>query len=119
MKKEKEKIKKREVRKKRGREKRLGTKERPRLSVFRSRKHIYCQLIDDKEHKTLLSASDLELKEDKKMKKTERAFLVGQLIAKKAKEKGVKKIVFDKSGYKYHGVVLQLAKGAREGGLVF
>jgi len=119
MKKEKEKIKRREIRKKRGKEKRVGTKERPRMSVFRSRKHVYCQLIDDKEHKTLLSVSDLELKEDKKKKKTERAFLLGQLIAKKAKEKGIKKIVFDKSGYKYHGVVLQLAKGIREGGLVF
>jgi len=115
----KEKIKKREIRKKRGREKRMGTKERPRLSVFKSRKHIYCQLIDDKDHKTLISASDLELKGEEKKKKTKRAFLVGQLIAKKAKEKGIKKIVFDKSGYKYHGVVLQLAKGAREGGLVF
>jgi len=115
----KEKIKRREIRKRRGKEKRIGTKERPRLSVFKSRKHVYCQLIDDIEHKTLLSASDLELKEDKKMKKTERAFLVGQLIAKKAREKGIKRIVFDKSGYKYHGVVLELAKGAREGGLIF
>ncbi|MGB9598449.1 MAG: 50S ribosomal protein L18 [Minisyncoccales bacterium] len=115
----KEKIKKREIRKKRKREKKMGTKVRPRLSLYKSRKHIYCQLIDDQEHKTLLSASDFELKKEEKMKRTKLAFLLGLLIAQKAKERGIKKIVFDKSGYKYHGILLQLAKGAREGGLVF
>jgi len=95
----------------------FGTKERPRLCVFRSNKHIYCQIIDDEEGKTLVSANDIKI--TKKMTKVEKAREVGRLIAKKAKEKGIEKVVFDRGGYKYHGRVKALAEGAREGGLVF
>jgi large subunit ribosomal protein L18 len=115
----KEKIKRRERRKKRSREKTFGTKERPRLCVFRSLKHIYAQIVDDTEGKTLVSASDLELKEKKKLKKVEIAREVGRLIAKKAIKKKIEKVAFDKSGYKYHGKIKALAEGAREGGLKF
>jgi len=112
---------KRERRHKRQRSRVSGTKERPRLSVFRSRYHIYCQLIDDNQGRTLISTKDQDLEEkDKKGKKpTEIAFLVGQLIAKRAKEKGIQKVVFDKGWYKYHGRVKAVAEGARKGGLQF
>jgi large subunit ribosomal protein L18 len=115
----KEKVKKREKRKRRTRARTFGTKERPRLCVFRSLKHIYAQIVDDTEGKTLVSASDLELKEKKGMKKVEIAREVGKLIAKKALEKKIEKVSFDRSGYKYHGRVKALAEGAREGGLRF
>lgn len=119
----KEKIKRRERRKKRIRSKIEGTRERPRLCVFRSNKHIYCQLIDDTRGETIISASDLELKSPKIQKKFTRkvgiAFEVGKLIAKKALEKEIKKVAFDKGCYKYHGRVKALAEGAREGGLKF
>jgi len=114
-----EKVKRREKRKKRTRAKTFGTKERPRLCVFRSLKHIYAQIVDDTEGKTLVSASDLELKKKKGMKKVEIAKEVGKLIAKKALEKKIEKVSFDRSGYKYHGRVKALAEGAREGGLKF
>lgn len=114
-----EKKEKRKKRHKRIRKKIFGTKERPRLCVFRSNKHIYCQIIDDEKAHTLVSASDLELKLQKKMKKTEVAEEVGKLIAKKALKKKIKKVVFDRAGYKFHGRVKALAKGAREGGLIF
>ncbi len=105
---------------KRKRAKISGTKERPRLSVFRSNVHIYCQLIDDEEGKTLFAANDFELKENEKSKtKKEKAFLVGKLIAQKAQKAGIKKVVFDTGGFKYHGRVKALAEGAREGGLIF
>lgn len=93
------------------------TKERPRLCVFRSNKHIYAQIIDDEKGITLVSASDLELKSKKN--RIETAFEVGKLIAKKALEKKIEKVVFDRSRYKYHGRVKSLAEGAREGGLKF
>jgi large subunit ribosomal protein L18 len=109
----------REKRKKRIRAKIFGTKERPRLSVFRSNKHIYCQLIDDEKGHTLTSASDRELKSLKVKNRVEIAFEVGKLIAKKAKKLGIEKVVFDRAGYKYHGRVKALAEGAREGGLKF
>lgn len=96
-----------------------GTSERPRLSVYRSLKHIYAQIIDDEKGKTLVSASDFEIKKDKKINKTEIAQKVGELIAKKAKEKGIKKVVFDRGGFKYHGRIKALAEKAKEGGLVF
>lgn len=96
----------------------FGTPETPRLSVFRSLKQIYVQLIDDSNHKTLASASSQELK-GKKAKKSDLSFEVGKLIAKKALDKNIKKVVFDKGGFKYHGRVKSLADGAREGGLVF
>lgn len=95
-----------------------GTKERPRLFVFKSLKHIYCQIINDEEGKTILSASDFEIKEKVK-NKIELAKKVGELIARKAREKGIEKVVFDRGGYKYHGKVKALAEGAREGGLKF
>jgi len=110
---------KREKRKKRIRKKVFGTKERPRLNVFRSNKHIYCQLIDDERGHTLASASDRELKDLKTKNRIEIAFQVGKLIAKKAKELGIEKVVFDRAGYKYHGRVKALAEGARKGGLKF
>jgi len=94
-----------------------GTKERPRLVVFRSNKHIYAQIIDDEKGETLVSASSLKIKE--KMTKTKKARLVGEEIGKKAKKKGIRKIVFDRAGYKYHGRVKALAEGARAQGLIF
>jgi len=98
-----------------------GTKERPRLCVFRSNKHIYAQLIDDGEGKTLVSASDFELgtKKGKKAVKTELAKEVGKAVAKKAADKKIKEVVFDRGGYKYHGRVKALAEAAREAGLKF
>lgn len=94
-----------------------GTSERPRLSVFRSLRKNYAQLVDDTKGKTLLTVSDTSfLKEGNK---TERAKKVGLEIAKKAVEKGIKTCVFDRRGYKYHGRVKAMAEGAREGGLQF
>ncbi|KPJ57305.1 50S ribosomal protein L18 [Parcubacteria bacterium DG_74_2] len=113
-----DKRKKRKIRHLRTRRKIKGTKNSPRLCVFRSSKHIYCQLIDDKERKTISAASDLELKE-KNRKKMEIAKEVGKLIAKRAKKLKIEKIVFDSAGYRYHGRVKALAEGAREGGLKF
>jgi len=103
---------------KRVRAKIFGTKEKPRLCVFRSAKHIYAQLIDDEKGKTLAAASDQEIKKGKKSK-IEIAKAVGKLIAKKALEKKIEKVVFDRGGYQYHGRVKALAEGAREGGLKF
>lgn len=95
-----------------------GTAERPRLSVFRSNKEIYAQLIDDVNGKTLAAASSMsnELK-DEKGTKTEMATKVGKLAAQKAIEAGIKAVVFDRNGYLYHGRVKAVADGAREGGL--
>jgi len=95
-----------------------GTSERPRLCVFRSNRYIYGQIIDDSQGRTLVSASDLKIKKEKS-KKVERAKEVGRLIAQKALKAGVKKVVFDRGGYRYHGRVKALAEGAREGGLEF
>jgi len=94
---------------------------RPRLSVFRSNKHIYAQIIDDKLQKTLVSASSLEIKKNQKTKttKTETAKMVGKLIAERALKANIKNIVFDRGRYKYHGRVKALAQGARENGLIF
>jgi len=105
---------KRERRHKRVRAKISGTALRPRLAVFRSLKHIYAQLIDDENHKTLVSASDLEIKLDKKMTKTEKAQLVGELLGKKALKKNIKEVVFDRGGFKYHGRVKSLCEGVRK-----
>lgn len=88
-----------------------------RISVFRSNRHIYAQLIDDKRGKTLVSASDFEIKDIKDRKKI--AFDVGKLLAQKAKKGKVAIVVFDRGHYKYHGIVRALAEGAREGGLKF
>lgn len=95
--------------------------DRPRLSVFRSNKDIYAQIIDDKKNTTLVSFSSklLEAKEKKEKDNKEVAFMVGEKIASLAKKKKIKKVVFDRSGYKYHGRVQKLADGARKGGLQF
>jgi large subunit ribosomal protein L18 len=114
--------KKRKKRHLRVRKKIFGTPERPRLNVFRSSKNIYAQLIDDLAGHTLVSASTLdpELKgEIENGGNVEAARKVGQLIAKRALEKGLKRVVFDRGGYLYHGRVKALAEGAREGGLDF
>ena len=99
-----------------------GTPGRPRLNVFRSLNHIYAQVVDDTAGATLVSASTL----DAALKDTlpsggnkEAAKAVGLLIAKKAIDKGIDKVVFDRGGYLYHGRVKELAEGAREGGLIF
>jgi len=99
-----------------------GTSETPRLAVYRSNKQIYVQVVDDLNKVTILSASSKEKEVAGKstgIKKTEQAKLVGKLLASKCKEKGIEKVVFDRSGYKYHGRVKSLADAAREGGLKF
>lgn len=104
----------------------FGTPERPRLQVFRSLNHIYAQIIDDTTGKTILVASDCEKKSENKEKskikkenKTQRATIVGENIAKKAQEQKIKKVVFDRKGYLYHGRVKAVAEGARKSGLEF
>lgn len=94
-----------------------GTTERPRLTVFRSNKQIYAQVIDDLTGKTLASASSLKLSE--KAPKKEIAAKVGELVAKAAQEAGVTSVVFDRNGYLYHGRVKEMADAARKGGLKF
>lgn len=94
-----------------------GTPERPRLAVFRSNKHIYAQIIDDTVGRTLVAASTLEF--EAQGTKTEAARQVGDMVAKKALEKGIKQVVFDRGGNIYHGRIQALAEGAREAGLDF
>jgi large subunit ribosomal protein L18 len=100
-----------------------GTADRPRLTVFRSLKHVYAQIVDDHSGKTVVAVSDLskefkdQFKETKGQSKI--AKQVGSLAAAKAKEKNITQVVFDRNGYLYHGVVKALADGAREGGLKF
>jgi len=112
------------VRHRRVRKKISGTPKLPRLSVFRSNKHIYAQLIDDQSSITLISSSDLNLstihkKSKERMQRLNTAFKVGKILAQKAIKKNIKKIIFDRSGYNYHGRVKAFAEGAREGGLNF
>lgn len=95
-----------------------GTADRPRLSVFRSNKQIYAQIIDDANGVTIASASSLS-KDSKPMPKLEQATNVGKAIADEAKKAGVEAVIFDRNGYLYHGRVKQLAEAAREGGLKF
>lgn len=106
---------KKERRHRRIRTKISGTLERPRLSVYRSLKHFYAQLIDDTSGKTLVSVRDAEIKEGKT--KTEKALALGKLLAQQAGEKNIKQAVFDKGAFKFHGRVKALADGAKEGGL--
>ena len=101
------------------RKKVFGTPERPRLSVYRSEKNIYAQIIDDVNAVTVVSASSLEKDFAGKGGNKEGAKLVGELIAKNALEKGITEVVFDRGGYVYHGRVQQLADAARETGLKF
>jgi len=115
----KEKRKREEKRKQRIRARIFGTKEKPRLCVFRSKKNLWVQVVDDEKGHTLISANSKEISLDKKLTKKEIAFEVGKLIAEKALGVGIKKIVFDRKGYRYHGRVKSLAEGAREGGLQF
>lgn len=92
-----------------------GTVGRPRLSVFRSNRHIWAQLVDDTEGHTLVSVSDREIKGETERK--ELAIKVGELVAQKAREKKITAAVFDRGGYKFHGKVKAVAEGARKGGL--
>lgn len=113
-----------ERRKKRVRAKILGTAERPRLSIFRSLKQMYAQLVDDLNRKTLTSLSTLSpLVKEKlaggKGNKTNRAKLLGKVLAETARSKGIEEVVFDRNRYRYHGRVKALAEGVREGGLKF
>lgn len=105
------------------RKKIFGTPERPRITVFRSLKHVYAQLIDDTSHKTIITVSslskDLHKEIAKAKSKTEVAKIVGLNIAKKAKDLNYSNVVFDRAGYIYHGRVKAFAEGAREGGLIF
>ncbi|WP_053001277.1 50S ribosomal protein L18 [Kosmotoga pacifica] len=99
-----------------------GTPERPRLAVYRSEKHIYAQIIDDVAGRTLVSASTIDKELKGKLQKTwnkEAAAEVGKLIAKRALEKGIATVVFDRGGFKFHGRVKSLADAAREAGLKF
>jgi large subunit ribosomal protein L18 len=113
----------REKRKKRVRKKIKGTPESPRLSVFRSSKNIYAQIIDDANSKTLVDASSLTKGVSEEVKKKggnkEGAAFIGKLIAERALKSGIKKVVFDRNGFLYHGRVKALAEAAREGGLEF
>lgn len=98
-----------------------GTSARPRLSVFRSNKHIWAQLIDDQAERTIVAAGDREMKVKVKKKVAEPLLVsgekVGELLAKKAIEKKIVQAVFDRGGYKFHGIVKAVAEGARKGGL--
>lgn len=97
-----------------------GTSDRPRVSVFKSNKHIFVQLIDDDKGKTIVSSKVISGKKTKlKGAKTEIAKKIGELVGEKAKEAGIKEAVFDRGGYKYHGRVKALAEGLRAGGLKF
>ncbi len=117
MNKQSQKITKRTRRHMRVRAKINGTTKRPRLSVFKSNKGIYLQIIDDSKGITIASASAKEIKADKINAETGKK--LGQLIAKKAKENKITEIVFDRGGYKYHGKIRAIAEGAREEGLKF
>jgi LSU ribosomal protein L18P len=102
------------------RKKVTGTAERPRLCVFRSEKNIYAQIVDDVAQKTLAAASSIEKDFGAELGSNKAAAkLVGELVAKRALEKGIKSVVFDRGGYIYHGRVQELAEGAREAGLEF
>ncbi len=96
-----------------------GTGERPRLVVFKSLNHVYAQLVDDLQHKTITGVSSLKGSVNATGKKTQKAMAVGTAIAEKAKGLGIKKVVFDRSGYLYHGKIKALAEAARKAGLEF
>ena len=101
-----------------------GTKKYPRLCVYKSNRHIFAQIIDDVAGKTLAASSDIDIKKKQKTKLTKDANIkeakeVGKLLAEKATKAKIKKVVFDRGGFKYHGVIKAVAEGAREGGLLF
>ncbi len=113
---------KRVIRHQRVRKKVVGTSQVPRITIFRSNYHIYAQLIDDSKNKTLVASSDLKLKNkahNGKISNVEKSLEVGLDLAQRAIKKNIKKVVFDRGGYKYHGRVKALAVGARKGGLIF
>ena len=120
---EKKKLQRRQRRHRRLRRRAEGTAGKPRLAVFRSLQHIYCQLIDDESGRTLASSSTVEKDVRGKMKddasKLDGAAIVGEEIARKAKAEGVEAVVFDRGGFRFHGRVKALAEGARKGGLKF
>jgi large subunit ribosomal protein L18 len=104
------------------RKKVFGTSERPRLNVYRSLNNIYAQVVDDTAHATLVAASTIDKELKDKVKSggnIDSAKMVGELIAKRAKDKGVEKVVFDRGGYQYHGRIKSLADAARAAGLEF
>ncbi len=112
----------RQSRHSRVRKKVVGSPERPRLNVYRSLTNIYAQIVDDKEGKTLVAASTLDPEVKGQIKSggnVEAAKAVGELVAKRAQEKGIKQVVFDRGGYIFHGRVKTLAEAARSGGLEF
>lgn len=112
----------RKIRHRRIRQRVVGTPDRPRLSVFRSLKHIYAQIIDDTRGHTLVAASTRDPEIAARLsglKRVEQSRVVGQVLAERAREKGIVRVVFDRGGYAYHGRVKALAEGAREGGLEF
>ena len=96
-----------------------GDAVRPRLSVYRSNKHLFLQLINDVDCKTIVSISDRAMKKKSKMTKSDIAYLAGKALAEKAASKNITSAVFDRGGYKYHGRVQKIAEGARDGGLIF
>lgn len=96
-----------------------GTKDTPRLSVFKSNRFVYAQLIDDDSRETIVGISEKHLGKDLASGKVAKAKALGTLLAKKALDKKVKKVVFDRGGYAYHGRISSIAEGAREGGLKF
>lgn len=109
-------------RKKRIRKKMVGTQDRPRLSVFRSARHVYAQIVDDSKGETVVSASSLEKAVQGQApfeNKVALAAHIGKLIAERAAEKGIKKVVFDRNGFLYHGRVKAISDGARKAGLDF
>ncbi|MDQ7800171.1 MAG: 50S ribosomal protein L18 [Armatimonadota bacterium] len=112
----------RKIRHRRIRQRVVGTPDRPRLSVFRSLKHTYAQIIDDTRGHTLVAASTREPEiaaQLSGLKRVEQSRVVGRVLAERAREKGIVRVVFDRGGYAYHGRVKALAEGAREGGLEF
>lgn len=96
-----------------------GTKEKPRLCIFRSNRYVYAQIIDDAQQKVLFGVGSAADKKLRNKKRTEVAFEIGKRIGKLTLEKGIKEVMFDRAGYKYHGCVKAVAEGAREAGLKF
>lgn len=96
-----------------------GTKDRPRLAVFRSLKHLYASLIDDEKGETILAVSDYNFKKTDKKTNEDAPAAIGKLLAEKALAKKIKKVVFDRSGYRYHGKIKKIAEAARQAGLKF
>ena len=108
------------MRHKRVRARIVGTAQRPRVSVFKSNKHIFVQLIDDESGKTILSSKVVSAKKSKiKGNKNEKASEIGKIVAEKAKTTGIKEVIFDRGGYKYHGRIKAVADGLRAGGMKF